>query len=557
MSYAEKVKQLQNIDAQETAEIKQKFPKLHKANKASDALWGKVYKWEDSDVTEGTPEWDQYETDYNAAQDSIDKITALEDHYGPQGYNDLAAKYQQARSAINSAYDKSNSMARSALPLASGVELMYAANKLLHGVKKVAATTDKKSKKPNSSSNQTAALGGAVAGLGTAALADVYNVANKALPTRRTPSLDDLNTLEHEELYKEYPKSRMQDKGVKRRFETTAKRLGLEKQPGSNYHFTDTQTGRTINFNPLRTSSSNAIFAEDASNAAYNTARKNRLNPNVLRYAGQTQRKGINVNIGGNKFMQSRGVMAHELGHAKQNKNFLRAAGLGRSVGVPLGILGGVADAALRDDSNGGIGYGIAGLSAATTLANELNASYKGSKAFKSLRGKASAFKGIPTYTAFAAAPAVAYGVTRYIKNKMRRNQEKTVSKKEKRSRSYSMDRLFASRGNVDQAVAGASGIGALIGASKLQAAVQDKAVDKLTDSLRAKVTGMKYAGPQASKSMREILKRQRNARALIAGSILAGTAIPAARHLYQDYKAKTASNLTAQLHAYKERLHN
>lgn len=111
------------------------------------------------------------------------------------------------------------------------------------------------------------------------------------------------------------------------------------------------------------------------------------------------------------------------------------------------------------------------------------------------------------------------------------------------------VERVFAPRDTFDYATAFASGLGATVGANNLQNVIVDKMnARKLTRDLTSKVN---------TKLPEKLLKRQRNARALIAGSILAGTAIPAARHLYQDYKAKTASDLTAQLHAYKEKLHN
>lgn len=126
------------------------------------------------------------------------------------------------------------------------------------------------------------------------------------------------------------------------------------------------------------------------------------------------------MTLGSKPQFQSRGTIAHELGHGQQSKKFLRLAG--RTANWPLyGLALGATQAALSDESNGGEGYALATAGALPRLANEFDASRRGAKAFRSTAGKLSAFKGLPTYALMAAAPAAAWGVTKAYKALTRR----------------------------------------------------------------------------------------------------------------------------------------
>lgn len=114
--------------------------------------------------------------------------------------------------------------------------------------------------------------------------------------------------------------------------------------------------------------------------------------------------------IGGGAGFNSRGTIAHEMGHALQSKRLVSAAAHTTPLLRGAALLPAI-DAATREDSNGGAGAVLATALNAPLVAAEVDASYRGSKLLGgSLKNRLTAFRGVPTYLMAAATPALAYG---------------------------------------------------------------------------------------------------------------------------------------------------
>lgn len=129
----------------------------------------------------------------------------------------------------------------------------------------------------------------------------------------------------------------------------------------------------------------------------------------------------------------SRGVLAHELGHAAVDERLRNVGGLDlRSPNSLLNLLGkmgpgvGILGAGLAKDDDTARRFAVGGtLASAPLLANELAASHIGGRALAGTHGGRlgrragnyfSAYRGIPTYAANAAAPMATYGLRRLLR---------------------------------------------------------------------------------------------------------------------------------------------
>lgn len=224
-------------------------------------------------------------------------------------------------------------------------------------------------------------------------------------------------------LEKMYGPDNLHGKKVERRVASVAKRMGYTQSATDPRMFTS-KSGKTVHFNPVKTVEDNAWIndiGESVSNGRKLTAKAGQKYADEFeKFIATSKQTGRNMTLGSKPQFQSRGTIAHELGHGQQSKKFLRLAG--RTANWPLyGLALGAAQAALSDESNGGEGYALATVGALPRLANEFDASRRGAKAFRSTAGKLSAFKGLPSYALMAAAPAAAWGVTKAYKALTRR----------------------------------------------------------------------------------------------------------------------------------------
>ena len=412
----------QALRDQEAAEIKQRFPKYYQLDKQLDAARAKKDAYLDIDyIDEGHPLWPKYEKAYDKVRDLEEKYWAAEDKYGPQGLTDIKNKYKKLRDETQQAYlkdvDTFNGLgeAKSIGAMLGGLGLIGVGGKLL-------------SKTAASKENRNDALKGAVVGMSTGAALNTAATAavlgRKGLTTKSKPfTLQDLNTLANPADYRSGIVSKSQHpEGIRRRFKSVANRLGYKDVAGTPYSFYNDKLKRTVHFNPVKEVKNNsfAVFTEDALKAIDTAEKRNPHYSEALKeLRKRVNKSGVNITLGDSKFTTAKGTIAHELGQSTQNRRFLQGAAYSKNL-LPLLTLSGAAEASVKDDSNGGIGYGIATAAGATTLANELQASYRGSKAFKTLRGKLSTFKGIPTYAAAASVPGLMYLATKHYKDKRR-----------------------------------------------------------------------------------------------------------------------------------------
>lgn len=169
----------QALDAQRDLEIKQKFPKYYRLGQQLDDARAEKYTYLDMDyIDEGHPLWPKYEKAYDKVRDLEVKYWNAEDKYGPQGLTAIKDKYQKLKDENHQAYlkevdtfnglgeaksigamlgglgligvggkllSKTAALTRihNEVPIASGSDLIYAANKLVNGVKKVASEKSK------------------------------------------------------------------------------------------------------------------------------------------------------------------------------------------------------------------------------------------------------------------------------------------------------------------------------------------------------------------------------------------------------------------------------
>jgi len=128
----------------------------------------------------------------------------------------------------------------------------------------------------------------------------------------------------------------------------------------------------------------------------------------------------------------SKGILAHELGHAKSfdylhrlgGHNLNRANAAAMAAGKLSGMAGGLVTPFLDPDKGGYQTAMITSLMTAPLLANELAASHLGGRGMMRMHPNTSAFKnylspyrGVPTYMMGTAAPWIGYGVRRYMKD--------------------------------------------------------------------------------------------------------------------------------------------
>lgn len=189
-----------------------------------------------------------------------------------------------------------------------------------------------------------------------------------------------------------------------RAFNSVAKKMGY-KQGADGMYYHPTRKGRPLWF----TGSISDLGAAYADKDIYNETRA----------AGSPRIDRDQVSMYRSTRYRDKGMMAHELGHSLQSKSFMRRMFQGEKLrkGSILGIIGAnIVNPEFDTTPIAALGT-VGGL---TNLAGEMHASYLGSKAFRSKRGKLSAFRGVPTYAMIAATPYLAHKASQWTKEKMK-----------------------------------------------------------------------------------------------------------------------------------------